>query len=305
MIPDMASSARAHSSAVSFRSLMAALAASGFLVSTAQSAQQVTTAWTGDLPAAVRTEVRAAEENYPNMYQRFGASLGMAALGNFNSEMSVGTDVLIGASLDLEDTLGLGESDFIGRFDSFYAFSPRHRIDFSLFDINRSGSRTVGKDFQFGEVVIPAGEVDTTFSTMVMKLAYRYNFVADVRTAIGFSAGFHTMGIDLGLDSTVGSVSESFDVTAPLPVIGLHGEYALSERWKILSSIEMFQIDIGYFSGYLQDSRLALEHDTFDHFGWGVSLNGFRMGADMEEGPLNAEVEYAYQGLIVYLRGYL
>lgn len=287
------------------RGLATGFAAAGFLVSSMPAAQQVASTWTGELPAAARSEVKPAEDHYPNMYRRFGASAGMAALGNFNSEVSVGTDVLIGASLDLEDTLGIGESDFIGRFDTYYSFSPRHRIDLSLFDINRSGTRTVGNDFQFGEVVIPAGEVATTFNTMVLKLAYRYNFVADVRTAIGFSAGFHTMGIDLGLDSTVGSVSESFDVTAPLPVIGLHGEYALSERWKILSSIELFQIDIGYFSGYLQDSRLAIEHDTFDHFGWGVSLNGFQMGADMEEGPLNAEIEYAYQGLIVYLRGFL
>lgn len=284
---------------------MAALTVAGLLALPASAAQQLASSWTGDLPTAARSEVAAAEDHYPNMYRRFGVSLGMAALGNFNSQVSVGTDVLVGASIDLEDTLGISESDFVGRFDTFYAFNPRHRIDFSIFDINRSGTRSIGEDLDFGEVVIPAGEVDTSFNTMVVKLAYRYNFVADTRTAIGFSAGLHTMGIDLGLDSTVGSVSESFDVTAPLPVIGLHGEYALSERWKILASTELFQIDIGYFSGYLQDSRLAIEHDLFDHMGWGVSLNGFQMGADMEDGPLRAEIEYAYQGLIVYLRGYL
>jgi len=302
-MPVMNHSARAPRGTRGLRGL-AALAAAGLLALPAAAAPQLASAWTGELPAAARAEL-AADEAYPNMYRRFGLSLGMAALGNFNSQVSVGTDVLVGASIDLEDTLGIDESDFVGRLDSFYAFNSRHRIDFGIFDISRSGTRTIGQDLNFGEVVIPAGEVDTTFNTMVIKLAYRYNFVADVRTAIGFSAGLHTMGIDLGLDSTVGSVSESFDVTAPLPVIGLHGEYALSERWKILASSELFQIDIGYFSGYLQDNRLAIEHDLFDHMGWGVSLNGFQMGADMESGPLRAEIEYAYQGLIVYLRGYL
>lgn len=285
--------------------ILAVVTIAGFLAAPASAAPQLASNWTGDLPPAARSEVAAAEDHYPNMYKRFGVSLGMAALGNFNSQVSVGTDVLIGASIDLEDTLGIDESDFVGRFDTFFAFNPRHRIDFSIFDISRSGTRSIGEDLDFGEVVIPAGEVDTTFNTMVVKLAYRYNFVADTRTAIGFSAGLHTMGIDLGLDSTVGSVSESFDVTAPLPVIGLHGEYALSERWKILASSELFQIDIGYFSGYLQDNRLAIEHDLFEHMGWGVSLNGFQMGADMEDGPLRADVKYAYQGLIVYLRGYM
>lgn len=302
----MASPARAHLSSSAIRRLALALAVGGLQSAALQAAPQFgATAWTGDVPAAGRSELATAEEHYPNMYRRFGISAGMAALGNFNTEISVGTDFLIGASIDLEDTLGIGESDFVGRLDTYWSFSPRHRIDLSLFDIKRSGTRITGEDLQVGDVVIPAGEVNTTFNTTVLKLAYRYNFVADTRTAIGFSAGFHTMGIDFGIDSTIGSAEESFDVTAPLPVIGLHGEYALSERWKLLASMELFQIDIGYFSGYLQDNRLALEHDLFDHFGWGVSLNGFSMGADMEDGPLTADVEYAYQGLIVYLRGYM
>jgi hypothetical protein len=205
----------------------------------------------------------------------------------------------------MEDFLGLDDSNFIGRLDAFYAFSRRHRVDISVFDISRDGTRTVAEDLQIGNVVIPAGEVDTSLDTLIIKAAYRYNFVADTRTAIGASLGLHTMGIDLALESPEFEVSESFRATAPLPVIGLHGEYALSERWKLLASMELFQVDLGFAQGFVGDNRLAIEHDLFDHVGWGLAINGFRLDAEIVDSPQTADLEYAYQGVLLYLRGYL
>jgi hypothetical protein len=234
---------------------------------------------------------QASPANYRNMYRRAGLSAGAAFYGNFDTTIQVSGDQGAGATLDLEDLLGLDDDNQIARFDGFYSFSPRHRIDVSVYDIRRNGTNTVGEDFQVGQVVIPAGEVHTSLDTMIVKAAYRYNFVADTRTAIGASFGLHTMGIDFGVESTEFEVSESFGVTAPLPVIGLHGEYALGERWKLLASAEFFQIDLGFAQGFLEDTRLALEHDLFDHFGWGLAFNGFQLNAEFEDSPLNADLE--------------
>lgn len=239
------------------------------------------------------------------MYRRFEASLGMTAFGHFNSAVRVDSEFLVGANLDLEDLLGLDESTSAARLDASYAFSPRHRVDLSIFDIQRDGSSTIGKDVQVGEVLIPAGDVATAFDTLVVKGVYRYNFVADARTAIGASIGLYTMGIRFAMDSQDFNLSESLRVTAPLPVIGLHGEYALSEKWKLLASTEFFQLHLSNFDGFMADAQLALEHDLFDHLGWGVSLNNFILNAAVENSPLSADVEYAYQGIFVYLRGYL
>jgi hypothetical protein len=112
------------------------------------------------------------------------------------------------------------------------------------------------------------------------------------------------MGIDLAFESADFDVEESFDVTAPLPVIGLHAAYALSPTWSLSASAEFFQIAIGDFSGSLVDSRLTLAHDWFEHFGWGIGFNGFALDAELEDSPLSADIEYAYQGLLVYLRMY-
>ncbi len=246
-------------------------------------------------------------EPYPNMYRTFELSLGLAAYDNFDTSMQISSDVGVGALLDLEDLLGLEDNQSVFRADAFYRFSPRHRINMSYYDIGRSGSETIVEDIVIGDVTFPAGSgVDSKLDTTILKLSYQYNFVADLRTAIGASIGLHTMRLDTEFKTqTGGGFQESFKATAPLPVLGLHGEYALSPKWKLLGSAEFFQIDMGTFDGFLADNRLSLEHNLFEHVGWGIGFNSFTLDASVEDDDLTADVEYAYQGLMIYVRGIL
>ncbi len=244
-------------------------------------------------------------EPYPNMYRRFELSLGAAVYDNFDTTMQVESDVGVGAIIDLEDLLGVDDNDTVFRADAVYRFSPRHRINFTYYDIGRSGSKAISDDLVIGNVTIPAGStVDTEFDTTVLKLAYQYSFVADYRTSIGATIGLHTMTLDTNFSSQVGSIEETFKVTAPLPVIGLQAEYALSHTWKLLASAEVFQIELGQFGGFLADNRLSLENNLFKNVGWGIGYNGFTLDAHMDgDDDLTAEVEYGFQGLMIYLRG--
>jgi len=244
------------------------------------------------------------ERYSPNIYRKFGISGGVAAYDKFTTSMSVSGDVA-GAMVDFEDLLGIDESTTIARFDGHYSFNRRHRVDFSYYDIRRNGTRSIDEDIEFGDVVIPAGSVDSFFNTQIFKLAYRYNFVADTRTVIGASFGAHVMGIDAGISNDSFAVEETFRVAAPLPLIGMHGSYALSDTWSLNASIEFLQFDIDAYRGFISDSRLTIEHDTFEHFGWGLGFNGFKIDGNIEgDGDLEADLEYGYQGLMLYLRGY-
>ena len=245
-------------------------------------------------------------EPYANLYRTFTLAVGGAAYSNFDTTLRIDSDTLVGAVVDLEDTLGVDESAAVLRVDAAYNFNQYHGIGLTFYDIRRDGGRTLAEDISFGDRVFPAGSsVQTKFDTKVLKLAYRYNFVADYRTKIGVSAGFHTMQIDTSLNAASLSVNESFRATVPLPVFGMYWEYSLSPSWKLLSSVEVLQIDIGYARGYLSDTRLSLENDLFEHVGWGIGYNGFKLDATIEgEGRLTGRVEYDFQGLMLYLRCY-
>lgn len=257
------------------------------------------------VPVSAGTVVPAAPEHSANIYRKMGLRVGGVAYGSFDTTVQVNSDSGIGAILDFEDLLGVSASTNVFRMDAFYAFNDRHRIDFGYYDINRTGTRTLAEDVQIGDVIIPAGDTVSTFGTNIMKLNYRYNFVTDPRTVLAGSFGFHVMKIDLGLRSPTFAVEESFGVTAPLPVFGLHGAHALSSTWSLYASGEIFQIEIEDYGGTLSDFRLGLAWDVFEHVGLGFEMNSFNMGATVEDGPLTAEVEYGYSGFGVYLRGYL
>jgi hypothetical protein len=257
-------------------------------------------------PEALPSESDTAKHYAPNLYRRFEFSAGVAAYDKFSTNLQVSGDAGAGASLDLEDFLGISSSDTIARFDAHYSFNRRHRIDASYYDIRRSGTKGTDEDITVGDVVIPAGSVDSKFDTQILKLAYRYNFVADERTVIGASFGVHVMGIDFGIQNDSFSVEEQFKVAAPLPLIGLHAGYALSDKWSLLGSVEFLQFDIDEYRGFISDTRLTIQHDTFEWLGWGVGFNGFRVDGSIEgEQDLKADLEYGYQGLMLYLRFYL
>jgi hypothetical protein len=245
-----------------------------------------------------------APERYENVYRRFEISAGAAAYAAFNTTFQVSSPILVGAILDLEDFLGVDGNSFVGRFDTHYAFNDRHRVDLAYYDIRRSGKRTLTEDIPIGEEVIPAGDVETRFDTKILKLAYRYNFVRDDRTAIGASFGFHTMQLSTGFQATGIDTSEEFDATAPLPLIGLHWTYGLSRKWRLTTSIEALRVQIQDFGGYISDMKVGIDHDTTNHFGWGVALNNFQLDASFSDSGLTASVDYGYAGILLYLRAY-
>lgn len=242
------------------------------------------------------------EGYYRSLYRRFTLSVGAAAYAKFNTNFQVDGDASVGANVDGEDLLGLDDSSVVARIDATYAFNRRHSLQLSYYDIDRDGERTIPNDIQVGDVLIPAGEVDTEFATEIIKLTYRYNFVTDPRTVIGASFGIHLMQIDLAVRSISFNVEETFKVAAPLPLVGLHGAYALSEKWKLAAAAEFLQFDLGDYRGLISDVRLTLEHDTFENFGWGIGLNSFRSDAKVEDDDLSTELEYGYQGVMLYLR---
>jgi len=258
-----------------------------------------------DLTRSKAQEAPPPSEDYENLYRKFNFAVGGALYGNFDTTVQVTeTTTGIGAHLDMEDTLGIDGDSTTLRLDGQWGFNRRSRLNFSYYDIRRSGTRVAENDFTFGEITIPAGTtVNSEFDTLIFKLAYQYNFVADQRTTIGVTGGFHTMVIDVALESAIGDLEEQFKGTAPLPVIGLNAAYALSRKMKLAAATEFLQVEIQQLKGSIIDTKLTFEHDPFKHFGWGIGLNSFALDVELEgEDDLDADVEYGYSGLMIYLR---
>ena len=99
--------------------------------------------------------------------------------------------------------------------------------------------------------------------------------------------------------------SESEALTAPLPVFGLHGCFALTKKLFLKQSIEFFWITIDDYWGQIIDVNTKLEYNLFKYFGLGVGFNSVRVKIEADDdGFIGSNflgtLEYNFAGLMLY-----
>lgn len=234
---------------------------------------------------------------------RFGLGLG-AFITDRETDTRVDSDALgPGTPLDFEEDLGFDASDTVFRVDGHLRFSRRHRLDFSIFDLSRDSVATIDETIQFGDEIY---DIDTTVSAEsdleIYKLAYTWSFMARGRSYLGLTGGLYIMDTGLALsEPTLGS-RETSGVTAPLPVIGLRGEYSLSRHWLLRGSAEFFALEYGDYDGNLVDVYAGIDYRFSDRFALGLAYNGVTIDVDSEDTGLSGALDWSYQGWLLSLR---
>jgi hypothetical protein len=222
----------------------------------------------------------------------------------------------LGVDIDLEDLLGLDSTNSVFRVGGLWRFTDnqRHRLDLSWFSLSRDSTLEILGDITFEndegeEITIGAGTtVDSFFDLDIYQLSYSYSFFQDDRLDLAAGIGLYIMPIDLGL-STSGFVNEraSADFTAPLPVLGLRMDVALTPRWYIRTGTQVFYVEYENFTGSILSFAAAVEYKPWEHVGIGVGFDtlGINIEADGEDWPeidLRGKLQFNYTGLQLYLR---
>ena len=223
-------------------------------------------------------------------WRRFSLSLG-ANFNNNRSEVRLGAKG-VGASLDVEELLGLDVRTTSFKADGFWRFTKRrkHRLDFSWFAIQRSGENKVGiqNPIDIGDITIkPGATVNTEFDIDIYQVGYSYSFIQDERLdlAIGVGAFIMPISFDLRVDN-LGEplVATSESITAPLPVFGLHADIAITPKWFLRSKAQFFYLEIGDFRGRITDTLVALEYMAFKNVGFGLNVENLSVAVEAKGG---------------------
>jgi hypothetical protein len=244
-------------------------------------------------------------------WEKFSLSLG-AFLSKTNTNVRVGSGV--GVDVDMEKALGQKDQNTVFRAESLWRFSHnrKHRIDASWFAMRRSASKTTTQDFNIKDrednlVTIPAGtQIDSHFNLDIIETLYSYSFLQDDRVDLAVAGGFFMMPIDFGLQATgFPNVERKFKFTAPLPVLGLRMDVALTPKWYIRSSSQFFDVEYEDISGHLMQIRMAVECRPVKHLGIGVGVDNMRMELEAsKDNPANIDlsgnIKFQYTGLQLY-----
>ena len=87
-----------------------------------------------------------------------------------------------------------------------------------------------------------------------------------------------------------------------MPVIGLRGEYHISEKWSFRASGEIFAFAYGDFDGSLYDTYAGVDYQLFNRMAIGIGLNSVRMNLGVTKENASGKLDWDYNGGLVFLK---
>ena len=201
----------------------------------------------------------------------------------------------------LEDVLGVNKKDDILHLDGVFRFAHFHRLQFGYLELGRESSKTLLVDLPIGDEVFPAGtliDVDTDLESW--RLSYGFSLMNDAQKELGVLAGMHVTEIESRILAPETGQRVESKVDTPLPVIGVFGSVAITEKTKLDASIEIFRMEFDRYEGSLNAFYIGATHYFNDTLGAGIGYNYFAMNLDSAAEGLRGSVQLRHHGPIVF-----
>jgi hypothetical protein len=211
-----------------------------------------------------------------------------------------------GTEVDFEKDLGFGDNDELLRFEANWVFKGRHQLGVGYFDLNRTSTRTLDREIEWGDETFPvSAEVDGLINMKALDFGYTYWLMVRERSAFGLSFGIQYLGLDADAALSEDQLQASADlaVDAPVPLLGFEWRHSLGSKFLFKGGGKAVYVEnlddikkARIFSGYL-----ALEHRTFEHAGVGLAFRSLDYRIDVERRLVAGRFGYRLAGAELYL----
>jgi hypothetical protein len=254
----------------------------------------------------------AAAEETSHLWPRFAVDAGAYNISTSDKIKVDGEIELIGREIDLATDIGLPDSEMLLTFKFDWAFAERHSLQFGYWSLDRSGSRSIAREIEIGDIVFPVGaEAEIEFDTTSIGAAYTYWFMRHQRFGVGGTFGLVYLGLDARASASVrlgpGSGSLSRETSAstdlPVPMIGIAGKISPWERWVFYGRAEILpSITVGEYSGSAGNYSFGADFYVWGPLAVGASFDGTYYDAEIDQDDWNGSVDLSTNGFRFYLR---
>ena len=250
--------------------------------------------------ALAATAVASDQAAFSNKFQLRLASF---YIERADTDIAVFDDSGIGTLVNFADDLGGDESTTIPRLDMHYRFSDRHRLDFASYRIERDGRKLLQIDIDWDDQNYSIGEnISTKFEYELVKVGYAFSFYHSPETELSFTAGLNITSYDLEYELADGSRSDSSDVGAPLPMLGLRMSYAITPKWSVHYLTETFFVEIGdELEGSFFNYEFDLQYRAGKHLLLGLGIARLGIDLESEDEDWSGSISDTHRGFLVYL----
>ena len=237
---------------------------------------------------------------HPALVDRFFFGVGAYAASS-NTEARLDSPSGIGTTVDLEDVMGLESNDIVPQGIARWRMADRWRLELEYFELNRSNTQDVTIDIEWGDETFPVGTtVETTFDIAVARLSCGYSFFKRQDKELGVALGFHITDLHAELSGGGGNRDEG-KLLAPLPVLSLYGQCALTDVWAISGRLDAFRLEYDSYEGHVYSIGLDALCQPWRHFGFGLGWRGLEIEASAENDGWKGEIGTSYTGPIAFI----
>ena len=180
----------------------------------------------------------------------------------------------LSTNIDFSRDLNMEDSQGSFMIEGIYQLSTKSRIDFTYYEIERDGGRTLNRDITFGgQTFLVNTPVESQFNYTTLIATYSYLLHSHDEIDIGVTAGLHINELELALAAPSANLSQSVTQLTPLPVFGLLFNYDLTPKLTLNYQSRVFVLNYEDIRGNLTDTKLTLEHHTTKNFGFEIGFN--------------------------------
>ena len=216
----------------------------------------------------------------------------------FDSDSGDGTDI------DMEDVLGLESSSNVARRGGYVWLGRRHRLDGAYFDLSRSASIPIQETIDFGdETFVINTALNTEADLTILKADYTFAVLAKDRGFLGLTAGLYIAETGFALSQPTLGRAESEDVTAPLPLFGLRGDYEINDRITLRGATQLLAFSTDDLDGHLTDFYIGADYGFGQRMAVGLAYNRVSMNIGaQEDNGFTGRIDWGYDGLLLYFK---
>ena len=144
--------------------------------------------------------------------------------------------------------------------------------------------------------------VEASLDLNIYKLAYTWSFLRREQGYIGASLGLYVADIGTSIAADSLGLSSSSGLTAPLPVIGLRGQYDFAEKWSLRASAEIFAVDYDQYTGNLHDLYAGVDYQFTDTVAFGLGINSVALDVGVDKANFAGDLNWKYDGALLFVK---
>jgi hypothetical protein len=211
----------------------------------------------------------------------------------------------LGTKVSYEDDLGFADTQSQFSARAGYYFNDRFQVSLEYYSLNRSNSKTLTREINWGDETFEIGaRVKAFFDVELIRVAFGYDILRKDNYRLGFTLGAHVFdaatGIDLvaGIGENLGRVGTDAETGGlfPIPNLGINYSYSFNEKWRFDAWADWFGISLGEWDGTFFAGSASFCYFLTENWSLGLGVQLLNLEVNYDDSKWKGRAEFGYIG---------